>query len=49
MYNDIGIKSTSNKDVVMKSLTVANCVVFDSYLQINVSLLFLDINTVTLE
>ena len=49
MYNDIGIKATSNKDVVINSLTVANCVVFDSYLQINISLLFLDVNTVTLE
>ena len=44
-----GIKFSSSRDVVLKSLTIANCGVFDSLLQINISLLFVDINIVRLE
>ena len=47
--NNTGIKFSSSRDVVLKSLTLANCAVFDSYLQINISLLFVDINIVRLE
>ena len=47
-YTAICIKFTSNKDVVLKSLTIANCEGLDIYLQISISLL-IGINIATLE
>ena len=47
--NNTGIKLSSNRDVVLKSLTIVNCGRFDSELQRNISLLFVDVNVVTLE
>ena len=47
--NNIGIKFSSNKNVVMKSLTIANCGRFDISLQINISLLFHNVNIARLE
>ena len=47
--NKTGIKLSSNRDVVLKSLTIVNCGRFDSELQRNISLLFVDVNVVTLE
>ena len=47
--NYVGIKLSSNRDVVLKSLTIVNCGGFDSDLQRNISLLFVNVNIVTLE
>ena len=47
--SNIGIKFSSNRDIVLKSLTIANCGGFYSRIQTNVSLLFVDVNIVTLE
>ena len=47
--NNIGIKFSSNKNVVMKSLTITNCGRFDISLQINISLLFHNVNIARLE
>ena len=50
-YNRGGIQFTSSSDVVLESLTIANCGVFynTSYQQINVSLLIVDTDNITLE
>ena len=50
-YNRGGIQFTSSSDVVMISLTTANCGAFynTSYQQINVSLLIVDTDNITLE
>ena len=50
-YNRGGIQLTSSSDVVLESLTIANCGVFynTSYQQINVSLLIVDTDNITLE
>ena len=47
--SNIGIKFSSNRDILLKSLTIANCGGFYSRIQTNVSLLFVDVNIVTLE
>ena len=46
--NSTGIQFTSSNDVVLKSLTIANCE-FNWHLHYNVSLYFDDINSITLE
>ena len=50
-YNRGGIQFTSSSDVVLISLTIANCEAFynTSYQQINVSLLIVDTDNITLE
>ena len=50
-YNRGGIQFTSSSDVVVISLTIANCGAFynTSYQQINVSLLIVDTDNITLE
>ena len=47
--NRTSIQLISTRDVVLKSLTIANCGEFGSYQGYNVTLLFVDINIVTLE
>ena len=47
--SNIGIKFSSNRDIVLKSLTIANCGGFYSRMQTNVSLLFVDVNIIILE
>ena len=50
-YSRGGIQFTNSRAIVLKSLTIANCGAFfnNSYGEGNVSLLFVDINNVTLE
>ena len=49
-YNRIGIQFTSSRDVVLKSLTIANCGWLSGYTKyVCASLLFLNTNNVTLE
>ena len=48
-YNRTSIRFISSRNVVLESLTIANCGEFDNYQGYIVSLLFFDINIVTLE